>query len=153
MTTPRDALERLVADVPAGAQVTVPADWIRELLATRPVRAVASVDLTVGDVARLFARQPSTIRGWCEQGRLPGAYRLRQREWRIPPAALDALQGRPARTPRADGGVIDLSGWRDELGPPPRRAARMAAHRDDRDRGAGQPGAGSAAVPGQPDLR
>lgn len=56
-------------------------------------------------------RKPSTVRGWCEAGKLPGAYRLRGREWRIPPAALAAIQ-QAEHEPVTSGGPVDLGGWR-----------------------------------------
>lgn len=48
-------------------------------------------DLTVPDVAARFDKAPTTIRDWCRQGRFPEAYRLRGREWRIPPADVEAF--------------------------------------------------------------
>jgi len=32
------------------------------------------------------------LRGWCEAGRFPGAYKLHDREWRIPLAAIEAFR-------------------------------------------------------------
>ena len=48
-------------------------------------------DLTVPDVAERFDKAESTVRDWCRAGRFDGAYRLNDREWRIPPAAVDAF--------------------------------------------------------------
>jgi hypothetical protein len=80
-------------------------------------RALWPADLTAQQLAVRFNRSPGAIRGWIRAGRLPGSYRLRGREWRIPPeavAAFEAVERRrsapesatPAR-PRAK-----LSDWR-----------------------------------------
>ncbi len=77
-------------------------------------------DLTCAEVGQRLRRAASTIRGYCERGELPGAYRWRSREWRIPPVALIALEKAerdgsagakpgPAR-PRAR--PVDLAAWR-----------------------------------------
>ena len=71
-------------------------------------------DLTVDDVARLFGRQPSTIRGWIRKGSLR-AYKFNGREYRIPRSAIEELQRagqerRPAVVPGRR--VADLSEWR-----------------------------------------
>ena len=46
---------------------------------------------------------PSTVRGWCEAGRFPGAYKLHDREWRIPAAALETFEGQGPRRERPTG--------------------------------------------------
>jgi hypothetical protein len=61
-------------------------------------------DLTVQDAAGIIRRRPSTVRGWCAAGLLTGAYRLNDREWRIPRAALLAFQRR-----QGDRGTRELS--------------------------------------------
>ena len=112
-----DALRAL----PDDAQV--PVRWVRELVAELGLGdgTPGSVGLTVPQVADLTDRSPSTIRTWCAEGRLPGACRLRGREWRIPRRALDALvagEGRPS--PPRPGGPMKtppggLSAWRAEV--------------------------------------
>ncbi len=80
---------------------------------------VQPADFTVADLAVRFGRKPSTVRGWCELGRLPGAYRMHGREWRIPVAALAAFEAE-ARRPktaseshhRPSGQTTDLGAWR-----------------------------------------
>jgi excisionase family DNA binding protein len=93
--TPRDALQALVAAVPVDAAVTVPAAWVRELLGGAPttVQAPVVADLGVPELAALLRFKPSTVRGWLEQGRFPGAYLLGRR-WRVPPDAVNAFQAR-----------------------------------------------------------
>lgn len=125
--TSRDALRALVDASPADAMITVPKPWLSELLAEPlPVGqgegTALAVDLTVQDVATQFKRGASTIRTWCERGDLPGAYRNRGREWRIPASAIEAMQREQARrhvTPRAttsrNGKPTDISSWRSHM--------------------------------------
>lgn len=74
-------------------EALVPVGWIRSLLqgVQHLGGAASDLGLTVAEVAKPANRAPSTIRTWCAEGRLPGAYRLQGREWRIPQAALRAL--------------------------------------------------------------
>jgi hypothetical protein len=107
------ALRALAEAMPLGTTVSVPRDWVLELLAARPDHpAAAPVDATVQSVAARYGRRASTIRGWCEAGRFPGAYKLHGREWRIPRAAFEAFEAtqRPAGTQTR--GVQSLSDWR-----------------------------------------
>lgn len=99
---------------PLPDEATVPVRWIRELLGS--VGTSSLVDSTVGDVAAAVGRAPSTVRGWCRAGRLPDAYRLHGREWRIPAESLQALRQNattnnkdkaPSRRRKAD-----LADWR-----------------------------------------
>ncbi len=116
------AVERLVAELqalPPGS--LVPRDWILGRLADHPPTPGApfpgpapAVDLTVDDLATLFGKRPSTVRGWIERGDFPGAYKLHGKEWRVPPSALDAFQqAQRARSanPQAEA-KADLSAWR-----------------------------------------
>lgn len=90
-----NALERLrslVATMPPGS--LIPVDWLREQLeaADAPKPAGHALDdLTVQQAGAQLGRSPSTIRTWCAAGLIPGAYRLRGREWRIARAALRAM--------------------------------------------------------------
>lgn len=34
------------------------------------------------------------MRAWLEAGRFPGAYKLRGRDWRVPPDAVEAFKAR-----------------------------------------------------------
>jgi len=54
-------------------------------------------DLTIAELAARFHRSPSTIRDWCEHGRLGGAYKLNGRDWRIPQAGVEAFLARQRR--------------------------------------------------------
>jgi helix-turn-helix protein len=107
------ALRALAEALPAGTPLSVPREWVLELLAARPDHsAAAPADATAQSVAARYGRRASTIRGWCEAGRFPGAYRLHGREWRIPRAASEAFEAaqRPAGTQAR--GVQPLSDWR-----------------------------------------
>lgn len=124
--TPRDALRALVDASPPDAVLSVPARWLSALLSdamppSRPAEAL-SLDLTVNDLAERMNRKPSTVRTWCERGELPGAYRNRGREWRIPPSAVEAMQREQAKQqraprsrPTARRGVTDLGAWRQHV--------------------------------------
>lgn len=73
---------------------------------------------TVAEFAERANRAPSTVRTWCTEGRLPGAKKLRGREWRIPRSALRALldDDTPARAggaQRLETPKGGLSAWRD----------------------------------------
>ncbi len=99
-------LEDLLAELPDEA--LVPVAWIRGQLGVRAV-----VGLTVEEAAEQFHRSPSTVRAWCRDGRLPGAYLLRNREWRIPPAAMASVDSdgrRQASENHAHG--ASLRAWR-----------------------------------------
>lgn len=133
----RDSITALVAAAPPDA--TVPVRWLGELLAADAESSSAAqhddsgvaIDLTVEQVAALFGRRsdgkmrraPSTIRTWLARGELEGAYRNHGREWRIPLAAVAALQrsqskrhagasGKATATPTP---AADLSAWRTHL--------------------------------------
>jgi helix-turn-helix protein len=116
------AAERLVTELkalPPGS--LVPRDWILGRLAAQELAQDAAlqgesptVDRTVHDLAALFGKRPSTVRAWIERGDFPGSYKLNGKEWRVPPAALDAFQqAQRARsaTPQA-GAKTDLAAWR-----------------------------------------
>lgn len=133
---------RLAALVEAAPdEATVPVGWIRRLLAeqgsggtadpaeSRRSRAEPAVDLTVTQVADLFARGHSTVRGWLTEGRFANAYRLHGREWRIPRSDVEAMQQAERDRFRAAGSraggsqagpaeATDLSAWRNHV---PRR--------------------------------
>lgn len=49
-----------------------------------------ATDLTVAEAAEKMRVTPAAVRAWVASGRIPGAYRVGRRSWRIPLAALDA---------------------------------------------------------------
>jgi hypothetical protein len=108
---------RAVAEaLPTGAVVPVPREALLELLeAVEPI-GISPVDPTVEEIAKRYGRAPSTVRGWCEAGRFSGAYKLHDREWRIPLAAIETFESqerlRERLTGRRGRGVRSLSDWR-----------------------------------------
>jgi excisionase family DNA binding protein len=96
------AYRTLIEQLPPGALVPVPREELLELLAGAGVDGVLrtfredpparEADYSVREVAAQFGKAVSTVRGWCEAGQLPGAYRVRGREWRIPRRAIAAMQ-------------------------------------------------------------
>jgi hypothetical protein len=92
----RDALLRIAQALPDGSAIPVPRAWLLELLegteAPRASRAPLELDLTPEEAGAALHRAPVTIRAYCNAGLVPGAYRLRGRQWRIPRAALEAFQ-------------------------------------------------------------
>lgn len=115
MTTPelRAWLETL-----AEARAVVPAE---EILRRWPGEGSApstepTGDLTLADVAGETRRAISTCRTWCNSGRLKGAYRLNNRDWRVPRAALraflDSQAGSGASPEPQDSSDVEWDDWR-----------------------------------------
>ncbi len=116
--TSRDHLRALVDASPVGALLTVPRDWLCDVLSSAGADAapaiVEAADLTVAEFGRLFTRTPSTVRLWCEQGKIPGAWKLSGKQWRIPRQSIEQFrqkQGAPpsAAVPPSTG---DIGDWR-----------------------------------------
>ena len=121
------SLLELLRRLPPGS--LVPAGWVVDELAQTgdgevPHPEGELADFRVGEVATELNRSPATVRSWCREERIPGAYRLRGREWRIPRDGLRAfLEGeakRPAKREEAPldrpGRTVDLGAWRKERG-------------------------------------
>ena len=120
----RAGLRTVAAALPPGTTLPVLKEWVLDLLAgtdsTMVERSEAgdTPDLTVAQVAKRYDRAESTVRGWCCRGILPGAYKFRGRELRVPLAALVAFEAiqRPSETPRLSApnptAPIDWSAWR-----------------------------------------
>jgi excisionase family DNA binding protein len=114
-------LAAIVAAMPNDGSVTLTVATLRGWMEEAPSESSSvdgiRIDLTVEQVAEKLNRSPSTIRGWLAADRLPGAYRLRGREWRIPLATLQAFLKREAGgadvEPRLAAGKIRLGAWRD----------------------------------------
>jgi hypothetical protein len=111
-------LRRLAEQLPAGASLSLDRATLLEVTAG----VVEQTTHTVATLALQLHRSASTVRGWLEAGRFPGAYKLpgdrRHAAWRIPQAALDAFTGRPARQEAAGAAIRGGAGTR----PRPRRA-------------------------------
>jgi excisionase family DNA binding protein len=93
MTVDRDALRSIALSLPAGSAVPVPREWLLDLLDGSGGEAPAGPDYTVAEVAARFGRATSTVRTWILAGELR-AYRLRGREHRITPQALQEFEAR-----------------------------------------------------------
>jgi len=110
-------LQRVAGLLPADASLTLSKALLLELLAGAEAPAA---DLTVRELAEQLHRAPSTVRGWVEEGRLPGAYKLNGRDWRVPVEAMETFLAsqrvRYAARGREDAGPrpVDLSAWRRE---------------------------------------
>ncbi len=109
-----DELRRWAASAPPGT--LVPADSLAAMLAGVEDGDDRLVDLTVQEAAVELRRAPSTVRGWCIDGRLR-AYKLNGREWRVPRAAMrDYLEGQKngssRQATRTNGKAADLAAWR-----------------------------------------
>jgi Helix-turn-helix domain len=94
-----DQMEAIVAKLrgmPPGS--LVPRDWLLEQLGEStseipaPEAPEVVVDLKIDDLAKLFGKRPSTVRGWVERGDFPGAYKLNGKEWRVPASGVKAFQ-------------------------------------------------------------
>jgi helix-turn-helix protein len=114
-----EQLRELAERLPDGAALTLPKAALLEALAggssqTSAIAPAPPGDRTVAELAVQFHRKPSTVRGWLEAGRFPGAYKLRDRDWRVPAAALDAFLAQE-RAPRPARGAR-LSAWRQRRG-------------------------------------
>ena len=108
-----ESLRATVAAMPPGA--LVPRDWLLEQLSGAPPAEAEPdaaqgtlVDLTIGDLARLFGKRPSTVRAWVERGDFPGAYKLHGKQWRVTVASVESFQNRQRRAKQDSG----LSAWR-----------------------------------------
>jgi excisionase family DNA binding protein len=113
----QEALRVLAEQLPAGTPIPVPASVLLDLIDGRQGdqdSSAPSRDLTVDEVAKHFGRSGGTVRSWLDQERFPGAYKLRGRAWRIPPAALRHFveTEKSPRQPAAPGKIVPLDSWR-----------------------------------------
>ncbi len=113
MKSVADRLRELAERLPPGASLTLTRGGLLELAGVdggKAEQATRQADFTVHDVAVRFHRSPSTIRDWCEHGRLEGAYKLNGRDWRIPQVAVDAFLALQRREHQV--APVSLSAWR-----------------------------------------
>ena len=111
-----ERLAEIIREMPDGAAITVPVEWLRRELAVPDRDDAPLADLTVEQVARELKRSPSTVRAWCSSRQLE-AYKFRGREWRISRAALRKFLSREANVRTAGQALpkrtgADLSAWR-----------------------------------------
>ena len=107
-------LRQVAESLPPDASVTVPCTWLLEALQEFEIQRS---DLTVAQVSERFQRSPSCIRSWIAQGILR-AYKLRGRQLRVTPAALEEFEANERAGTQPPSGarrpVADLSAWRRE---------------------------------------
>jgi excisionase family DNA binding protein len=118
----RDAILAYARTLRPDDAVLVPARLVIAFLeGSREAEAPSAspgADFTIRQIAERFGRQPSTVRGWVESGRLRG-YRFAGREWRVSQEALREFEAgeRQRGTGRAGpkpgrSHPVDLSAWR-----------------------------------------
>lgn len=110
-------LRRWAARAPPGT--LIPADSLAAMLADVEAGDDRLGDLTVEQVAAELGRSPSTIRGWCIDGRLH-AYKLNHREWRVPRASVrdyleDQKKNGSRRATKVNGKAADLGEWKQHV--------------------------------------
>ena len=114
-----ERLARIIDGIPSGGSVTLPVDFLRGLLCEKVVDIdQGQADLTVEQIAEEYRRSVSTVRGWLAEELIPGAYKLRGREWRVPQSGLrkflaqqSAQHGSPGSITLRQG-EADLGSWR-----------------------------------------
>src|SRR3989304_4792394 len=111
-------IRQMITGMPADASVVLAVSSLEEWLKTE---RTTTADLALDDVGELFGRSVSTVRGWCQAGLLPGAYKVNGRGWKIPQSAVKGFRDRQLEATRTGcrrGGararmrVIDTAAWR-----------------------------------------
>ena len=120
MTPLEESLARILEGLPPGSAVSLPVDWLRaQMAAVQETQQDSLADLTMKKVAEEMGRSVSTVRAWVAQELIPGAYKLRGREWRVPRAGLREFMNRQTNTVREDRPGLgskcgtDLGLWRE----------------------------------------
>jgi hypothetical protein len=107
-------LEAMVDGMPPGSLITLSVDWLSREMAV-DARQDPEELLTLEDVASRDGRVVSTVRTWCNSGKLPGAFRLNGRDWRVPAQSLTAWresQQNPTPKAASDPPNDDIGSWR-----------------------------------------
>ena len=116
MGTAMQRLREVAELLPEGASVLLSKEALLGALEAVPGPTddspEAGADLTIEQVARRFGRSASTVRSWISAGRLVGAYKFRNKEWRLPEGTLTAFEsaersgGRGASTANPKSGAL-----------------------------------------------
>src|SRR5437773_446399 len=111
--TALERLRRAAELLPPGTGVTLSREALLDALGTPDVASppAAPGDLTVAQLADHFQRSPSTIRDWCEHGRLGGAYKLNDRDWRVPMASVAAFVAQQRTSRHGAAASAGLGAW------------------------------------------
>ena len=106
----------MIDGMPEGGYVNLPVEWLRDLLVdTNQAGDDPDLLLSLEEVGERVGRAVSTVRTWANSGKLPGAFRLNGRDWKVPESALaDYLDAQ--KNPNSQTGVhpqsTDLGSWR-----------------------------------------
>ena len=88
-------IRKMIDGIPRGGAVMLPVDTLWEWLEeSGPVGF--DPDLTVKEVAELYGKTPCTVTAWIREGKLR-AYKLNQKEYRIPASALEDFRHKQSR--------------------------------------------------------
>jgi hypothetical protein len=103
-------IDAFLSSLPAGTMLSVEA--IRALLADdSPTPEQFHTDFSADEVGEMYNRTAACIRFWCHAGKLPGAYKLNDREWRIPQDAPNKFQERQRKAEKATVGTFKPVDW------------------------------------------
>jgi hypothetical protein len=109
----RDYLKQTIDLYPPGSSVLIPVDTIKQWLSASSI-SIVNGDYEIEDVAALEKRSPITIRNWCRQGAIPGAYK-QGKTWKIPQPSYNAFK-EAARPPVVTTKRTALGSWRTKGG-------------------------------------
>ena len=112
--TLKERLRQLASALPSDdSAVTFTRADLVDLLEDDPEEKVVGSmpDLTAKEVAERTGRAPSTVRSWLCSGALTG-YKLNNRDWRVPRAALRGYLEAQATQSSETPGDVDITAWR-----------------------------------------
>src|SRR6266581_3976332 len=99
---PRSQLQALAGALGAASRAAAALAELWPAAAASPAAVPAL--LTVAQLAEHLGRSRSAVRGWCEQARFRGAFKLNGKDWRIPAEAVASFVAEQAvKTPHRVG--------------------------------------------------
>jgi len=114
----RRRIAAIVDGMPPDARVSLSVSWLRRVLEEEPEDKAGNAVLTLATVADRLGVAESTVRTWCNSGRLEG-FKLNGRAWRVRESALEAYLRHQENggDPNPSGGAeeaeaTDLGAWR-----------------------------------------
>ena len=98
----------------AAALAAVIAEALQHVAPPPATAPLPPADYTVAQLAERFGRETVTIRSWLAAGRFDGAYKLNQKEWRIPASAVLGFEvaARTVVAPVIAASPASLAAWR-----------------------------------------